>query len=346
MAVEVVKAFPFDGSTWTLAGALERSGGVLTVEDPASQKYWNVHNWSEVPPFVGDDVVPEAGTTYTMLEDDEALDLTDDFTVTFSANWFAGGGTYFRWRLRRDTLVGDEIVVVLYRAGAAAIRLYVRKNDASYVVQDYKYGDPFWPQSCWRDVSIRVVDDSVVVSLLTDDGFRRKSAVDGLDLGNTDGGTIAFDVSLANTWTLGGGPPSSHDNPALFRKKSGTATLTSSWDVPDGAVALTMFELVYDRTNDTDGVCAADVTAEYQVNGGGWNDVPDDGDMSGVSIEPGDTIDYRVTMSNASDHRQRPGVSAIRQGYTTNALGETAYYGMRRHGYQGGPRRDGGEGYV
>jgi len=158
----------------------------------------------------------------------------------------------------------------------------------------------------WYTVTIRAAG----TTLSYDQDGRKRIACDYMARSHT--GTFALqNTGDESDWWLGAGGGSGHDLPTLYRKRTGTCTRTTAIALSALLRSLDTVHVLYDRSEDSDGVVEGGVSLEYKLNGGEWTAVPDGGDLSGIGAASGDLLYFRITLTNAADHTARPRVAGL-----------------------------------
>ncbi|MBU8871379.1 MAG: hypothetical protein KOO60_10995 [Gemmatimonadales bacterium] len=308
-----VESFDFtDANNWTPAGHGAISGDVLTLTDPVIDLLWNVHNWDPVPALNGDnDCIMADGAVY-LAEDGGANYDFGDYCFVFWLKLNGVNASHFYVYNHRSHEVGNaKIGLDLYRPAAANLRLYTRRTnnfvqDVRYLFSVTSYGDPLWADGAFRKVVVsyrgnrlRVFIDGIVVNETC-----------GLDLDETSGGSVALEgVSTTPKWVVGGGAPSSTDNPYISEPRTGEAVLSAAgrWTLPADFVSFDKLRWAYDDVNDADEEQKAQVTISVRIydtpttTWGSWTALDVDGDMGGVSANALDVLDIKVELDNEAD---------------------------------------------
>ncbi|MCK4511518.1 hypothetical protein KAW64_07260 [bacterium] len=355
MAEELIREFDFETpSEWDLLGDAEIASDVLTLDDPVTQLPWTCHKWSSVPPESGDDRALADGVVYL------AENNGDDYEF--------GDHSFVFW-LKLSASVWSYLYILnhyTHEVGNAAIKSAIRRTSTEYLQWHVRrtngflqtkvelnsvtsYGDPPWADNTFRKVVVSYRGNRLSVFI---DGVITHETC-GLDLDDTDGGTVGFDTLYSvGTWILGGGPPSQYASPYVAERKIGGAQLkvVNAWDL-DNVIALGRIAIVGDLTGGGDIVLPAELAYNHYTGAAwtGWITVPADGDLSGLSVGSGkkllvgitdgstggmDTMSDETTAQGVVDYA--PDIHKIVVGYTAN-VGTTVAH--RRNAVQAGSRR-------
>lgn len=323
--------------SWTMtptnfkALGLEFDSGVLVLPDPSIPLRFAGRHWSPSdPPADGNgDRTLERGITY------EALNMLlpfalGDYTFSTYIKFLAGSGnSYPSFKQHYDPLMpAEHLEAYMYFAGSTSMRQYIKMNDGATRVTVINNSSVTysWPQDVWKRLEVRVVGNTIRFNVYDEvaDTLIMSCFCDNLDMDETDLGTctMGYTQGWDLKWVVGGGDAGTRDWPRIYQPDSGTATLNTKWTLAANFVAFRNLTFAYSDTYDSARLCMPGVGFEYNLNDAGWVTVPDGGDMSGVSAEPGDVIDIRITLDNEDHHLGRPGVGHLNLSYEVGPLAE------------------------
>lgn len=315
MSQKKIRSFDFtDSDKWTSADDGLIVDDLLTLTDPVLDRPWTVRKWDAVPAFDDDGNCKLAnGVEYISIVDagGQLLDL-GDYCFVFRLKLSGDNGTHFRTLHHYQSEVGNaHIRNAIYRTATANIRVWTHRTN-NYKQSDYylnavtSYGDPLWIDGNFKKVIISFRGNRLRFYI---DGIAVCETC-GLDLDDTDGGSVGFS-SLYGTlkWKVGGGSAggSSTPHPYISEKRSGSAALSTAgrWTLPIDFESFDKLCWAYDNIHDTDKEQIDQVTISVRIyNSGAWGDwveLDSTGDMSGFSALPLDKVDVKVALNNSAD---------------------------------------------
>jgi len=318
-----IKDFDFtNAADWTLTDSAVIVDDILTLPDEVVQLYpWNVHKWSPVMPEE-----PADSDAYQPALDQlyYALDGNDPATaLAFVQSEF---GCYLKrddanvgpldLYARYNSLTGKGLRIRLYKDGGILKAAFYDENDAV--------------QGAVTNLDAMVpVDTWVLVRVLLWRGrlYLKIGARGDEDLNHCinafgdfqEPGTFAVKATGTDPrWFIDG---DTDLWPYAAERLAGQAYLTetAAFTLPQYATSLDALDFLYDYTNDPDGENITERHLYYMLHHdgawSGWTHVSPGEDLSGVSVDGGDSVRVRLTYTNHAEYQLRPGFRRIRLTY-------------------------------
>jgi len=301
-------------SDWTLTGEAEAGGGSLTMTQPWHNAYWNAANWGETPPFSNngnDHAILEVGTTYIHSLGGAPREL-GNFQVNLSFSWpgiAPALGTWFVVSRNEVAVDGGSWAVQNGWKGASSYREWLvdvsdlrRVADtglqltegAFYDYQTQCYGTTWnvvlGGEVHWKARSMTALD----VSYLKIHG----SNCNGTQL-LCGAGVDGQSWPIVSTHAIGA---------AELKTASGWVTPTDTVDI----LRVVPRDNPHGIGSGVEQFC--DIAYQYKYGAGAWTDLPDNGDVSGISPVADAKLLVRVDngagtgMDNYRDMRLAPEV--------------------------------------
>jgi hypothetical protein len=308
----------FAGADWTAADDVAFSSGILTLDEPSTPLYFNTRYWSPNDPNTdgNGDRRLSRDVTYYALNNLEPWAL-GDYTFSTYIKFIGGAaGSHPSFKQHYNPIVTtDYLDAKMYFAGGTSMRLYIVQNDGVTRVMDTNYSSIVysWPQSAWKRLEIQVVGNTIQFSIYDDstDTLIMRCTSDNLDMDATDLGTctMGYVSGWNERWIVGGGAAGTRDWPRIYEPKSGTATLKEGSAITLRSTFLAFDRLYYsyDTTNDANEHQRGQVSFRIMIydqataTWGSWQNIGVDGDLSGISANPGDKYRLEASLANEAD---------------------------------------------
>lgn len=329
-------------SDWTLSGEAEIGDGTLTLKQPWRNAPWTVHNWGATPPFSNN------GNNHAILLEGQvyqhcvtgAQRQMRDFQVNMEFLWAdpPGAGTWFV--LRRKEIA----------AGGGSWTSRTGYKSTTHQMWTYDTAD----LRIVSDADLRVIEDTWYTCQIQSLGTRWSFSIDGKTFWESHNmtalGVSCFEMhgSLCDgTQLLVGAGVDGHDYPIVSTRAVGAAVLKAGegWTTPADVgkiLKLTPYVDRYGIGSSNSEPC--EVVFQYKYGAGAWTDLPDDGDLSGLSPAEDTELLMRVDdgngtgMDNHRDMRFAPYVFGfdVIHTQTVNVSGGGGHIERRNVGMIGG----------
>lgn len=321
-----VKDFDFTVDTdWTLTDSGVIESDVLTLPDEVVQLYpWNVRKWAPVMPEV-----PPASSSYQPVIDQLYYALDGESPANPVAFAQAEFGCYIKrdqlsvgpldLSARYDSLGGTGLRIRLYVDAGVLKATFYDENDA--VQGEVSNLDAAVPINTWVLLRVKLWQGRMYLKI-GDRGDEDLNHAINAFTGFQDAGTFALEATgVDEHWFIDG---DTDRWPYAAERLTGRAYLTeeAAFTLPPHATALDALDFLYDYTNDADGDNVTENHLYYMLhhNGawGSWVEVDPGEDLSGVSVDGGDSVRVYLLYTNHVEYRLRPGFSRIRLTYTVD----------------------------
>lgn len=354
----------FDFATpgdYTPSGDAELSGGVLTLEDPLFLQIMHPKYWSPEFLYLDDDATPQNGTIHKALDGGatpvELVAQNGVWALWARSTEALSPGNMLTWMLRYAA-PSTYLWLMLMHLGGVTKHAKVYLDSGLEVCRDELWGQD-WTDVEWRQFLFWLDGDDLRFML----GARRDLWYRQCDL--TDAGTLCvqgFDAS--QRFRIGAddgqpGNPSAKPCPYFAYRREGACELKegSAWELPDhfqvfgrmAAISSVEYRPADLEGSDPGVLDVLPVRLQYDLNDGGgwsgWEDLPEDGDLSGASADPGDLFRWRIDdgagagMDNAQDPRYQPTVHKVLVGFQGTGGAGSVSTASRRNAVKAGPRR-------
>jgi len=348
-----IQEFDFTTSgNWDTLGNGAIVGDQLTLDDPKTILYWNIHNWQTLPAQDGNgDRELARSIAYRITDDGTFYDLSD-YALVFNLKMLPGGGgshlqTYHHWT---QDVTPTRIQTNFFRGGSIDLTWMVFHSNGWRRTSDSmkEFTSNGWPEGTFEEVRMLFRENDLSLHV----AGVRDNLTPNLDMGDADGGDIAFEILYGDLkWVLGGGAAGTQPEPYLCQRKQGGGQLkaASAWDLTN-VTALGRMMAVGDLTGGGD--ISLPVDLRYNHYDGavwtGWIAPAAGGDISALSCGSGKKLLVGVTDGSTggmdtmcdtafANHQAEyaPLLDAIVVEHTL-AGGTVAH---RRDAVQAGPRR-------
>jgi hypothetical protein len=316
-----VKQLALSEADWTPADDALIESGIATLEDPIEQLPWTTR-WTEEPDYDPVDQVYKLGYNVLYLAQDREGNLLFDVNGMLVFDLYSAGsgnvnglqimGRYYA------PVVGDpnRVRAHLYKHFAATWKIELYDFEGSAPLAKDIAADQYIPGE-WH--KYRLVVNGSVVRLQIDGEY----AIEARDLYLQDAGTVGLkNTQEADVWWVGSGE-NGHELPYFAHERSGTVTLktTSAWTVPATFQSFDRLRTSYSFVNDANGQQRGQLSYRIRIydhvteTWGEWQTVDADGDLSGISANPGNGVILEITMDNAAEScvpfETIPGISDV-----------------------------------
>lgn len=335
----------FASADWIDAGHAIFSSGVVTLADPSIPLYFNGRYWAPSDPEEDEngDRLLTKGVIYYALNKLVPFGL-GDYTFSTYIKFLAGAAnSYPSFKQHYDPLTPTEFLEAeLYFAGGSSMRQYIVENSGATRIMNINYSsiEYVWGQDVWKRLEVTVREDSIQFSVYDEISDRLIFDVtcQALDMDASDLGTctMGYISGWEQKWVVGGGDPGTHDWPRIYEPKAGTATLKegSAITLPWTFLAFVRLYYSYDTTNDANQEQCGQISFRIMIydqataTWGSWQDIGVDGDLSGISANPGDKYRLEASLANQADVHSRwlmsyPGIKELAMTYTAGFTSAT-----------------------
>jgi len=291
-------------SNYTLEGDATIAAGVLSMTDPALPLPFDDGGWDSEPPYNNDgDALPSQMTYYTAQADGADLDVADGMLVVQAKRNFRTGS--YAYLVARSEATKEDGIYMRLTADNCFFYDAVRTWVSSLLVYEIENDE-------WIALGFRFCGTSAGTLCAG-----KRLDADPV-LAKTDSGAVKlYCIGTTSHFTIGNGGAAAA--PVFYYRRTGLCAVKNAHAliIPYGVTALGRLTVSADRCGG--GTEPLDLPLQYRLDGTDpWVDVPDDGDLSGVSFTPGKSMfNWRfwhtgsVGMDNANDCRYVPKVYAV-----------------------------------
>lgn len=319
-----IKDFDFtNADDWTLTDSAAIESDVLTLPDEVVQLYPAVsRKWAPVMP-----AVPAESVIYQPAIDQLYYALDGAVLLTQLAFAHAEFGCYIKRDqasvtpldiyARYNSLTGAGLRIRFYMDAGILKATFYDENDA--VQGELSNLDAAVPVDTWVLLRVKLWQGRIYLKI-GDRGDEDLSHSVNAFTGFQELGTFALEATGVEEehWFIDG---DTDLWPYAAERLEGGAALTetAAFTLPPHTSGLDSLNFLYDYTNDEDGENVTENHLYYMLHHdgawGSWVEVDPGADLSGVSVDGGDTIRVYLVYTNHVEYRLRPGFSRIRLAY-------------------------------